>query len=157
MSYFENIEHVKYEGSDSKNPFAFKYYNPEEKIGGKSMEELCRFAISYWHTFTGEGTDPFGQGTMVRTYGKYSGMDLSKARVEASFEFFEKMNVPYFCFHDADIAPETDSLKETLKNIDEIIALIKEHLKTSKTKLLWNTANMFSHPRWLHGAATSPN
>lgn len=157
MSYFDNVQQIKYEGPDSKNPFAFKYYNPEEKVNGKTMEELCRFAISYWHTFTGEGTDPFGQGTMVRPYGKFSGMDLAKARLEASFEFFEKMNVPFFCFHDVDISPETESLTETFKNLDEIVGMIKEYVKTSKTKLLWNTANMFSHPRWLHGAATSPN
>jgi xylose isomerase len=157
MSFFQNVNQVKYEGSDSTNPLAFKYYNPEEKINGKSMEELLRFAVSYWHTFTGEGSDPFGQGTMVRPYNKFSGMDLAKARVEASFEFFEKMNVPFFCFHDFDIAPESESLSETFKNLDEIVAMIKDYLKTSKTKLLWNTANMFSHPRWLHGAATSPN
>ncbi|MCM3653525.1 xylose isomerase [Metabacillus litoralis] len=157
MSYFKNVNHVKYEGPDSINPLAYKYYNPEETVNGKKMEELLRFAVSYWHTFTGEGTDPFGQNTMVRPYNKFSGMDLAKARVEASFEFYEKLNVPYFCFHDFDVAPEADSLSETFKNLDEIVAMIKEYMKTSKTKLLWNTANMFSHPRWLHGAATSPN
>ncbi|MBE4907854.1 xylose isomerase [Bacillus luteolus] len=157
MSYFEKVNQIKYEGPNSTNPYAFKYYNPEEQINGKSMEEFLRFAVSYWHTFTGEGSDPFGQGTMVRPYDKFSGMDLAKARVEASFEFFEKMNVPFFCFHDFDVAPEADTLKETYKNLDEIVAMIKEYLKTSKTKLLWNTANMFSHPRWLSGAATSPN
>ncbi|MFC0271774.1 xylose isomerase [Metabacillus herbersteinensis] len=157
MSYFKNVNHVKYEGSDSTNPFAYKYYNPEETVNGKKMEEFLRFAVSYWHTFTGEGTDPFGQSTMVRPYNMFSGMDLAKARVEASFEFYEKLNVPYFCFHDFDVAPEADSLSETFKNLDEIVAMIKEYMKTSKTKLLWNTANMFSHPRWLHGAATSPN
>lgn len=157
MSYFANISQIQYEGPKSKNPYAFKFYNPEEKIGNKTMEELLRFAVSYWHTFTAEGTDPFGQGTMVRPYNHLKGMDLAKARLEASFEFFEKMNVPFFCFHDVDIAPESDSLSETFKNLDAIVAMIKEYLKTSKTKLLWNTANMFTHPRWLHGAATSPN
>ncbi|MFD1735448.1 xylose isomerase [Bacillus salitolerans] len=157
MSYFSNVKQVTYEGPNSTNPFSFKYYNPDELINGEKMEELFRFAVSYWHTFTGEGTDPFGQSTMVRPYNKFSGMDLAKARVEASFEFFEKMNVPYFCFHDSDIAPESNSLRETFQNVDEIVGIIKENLKTSKTKLLWNTANMFSHPRWLNGAATSPN
>ncbi|WP_078553059.1 xylose isomerase [Bacillus alkalicellulosilyticus] len=157
MSYFQNVGPIKYEGPKSNNPFAFKYYNPEDQINGQSMEDFLRFAVSYWHTFTGEGTDPFGQSTMVRPYNTFSGMDLAKARVEASFEFFQKMDVPYFCFHDFDVAPETDNLSETLKNIDVIVAQIKENLKTSKTKLLWNTANMFSHPRWLNGAATSPN
>ncbi|MGM9954992.1 MAG: xylose isomerase [Peribacillus sp.] len=157
MSYFETINQVKYEGSESSNPLSFKYYNPKEMINGKTMEEFLRFAVSYWHTFTADGTDPFGQPTMLRPYNKFTGMDLAKARVEASFEFFEKMNVPFFCFHDVDVAPEGDTLRETNKNMDEIVAMIKEYLKTSKTKLLWNTANMFSNPRWVHGAATSPN
>lgn len=157
MSHFGNVNQIKYEGPSSNNPYSFKYYNEEEMIKGRTMEELLRFAVSYWHTFTGEGTDPFGQATMVRPYVSLTGMDLAKARVEASFEFFEKLNVPFFCFHDYDVAPETDSLKETFKYLDEIVAMIKDYLKTSKTKLLWNTANMFSHPRWLHGAATSPN
>ncbi|KML43007.1 xylose isomerase [Cytobacillus firmus] len=157
MNYFKNVSGVKYEGPDSNNPLAFKYYNPEEMINGKKMEDFLRFAVSYWHTFTAEGTDPFGEGTMIRSYDRFSGMDLAKARVEASFEFYEKLNVPFFCFHDADIAPEGDSLSETFKNLDEITSMIKEYMKSSKTKLLWNTANMFSHPRWLHGAATAPN
>lgn len=157
MNYFKNVSGVKYEGPDSNNPLAFKYYNPEEMINGKKMEDFLRFAVSYWHTFTAEGTDPFGDGTMIRSYDRFSGMDLAKARVEASFEFYEKLNVPFFCFHDADIAPEGDSLRETFKNLDEITSMIKEYMKSSKTKLLWNTANMFSHPRWLHGAATAPN
>ncbi|MCC3646538.1 xylose isomerase [Cytobacillus oceanisediminis] len=157
MNYFKNVSGVKYEGPDSNNPLAFKYYNPEEMINGKKMEDFLRFAVSYWHTFTAEGTDPFGDGTMIRSYDRFSGMDLAKARVEASFEFYEKLNVPFFCFHDADIAPEGDSLRETFKNLDEITNMIKEYMKSSKTKLLWNTANMFSHPRWLHGAATAPN
>ncbi|MCS0787618.1 xylose isomerase [Cytobacillus firmus] len=157
MNYFNNVSGVKYEGPDSNNPLAFKYYNPEEMINGRKMEDILRFAVSYWHTFTAEGTDPFGDGTMIRSYDRFSGMDLAKARVEASFEFYEKLNVPFFCFHDADIAPEGDSLSETFKNLDEITAMIKEYMKSSKTKLLWNTANMFSHPRWLHGAATAPN
>ncbi|MGA5688303.1 xylose isomerase [Cytobacillus pseudoceanisediminis] len=157
MNYFNNVSGVKYEGPDSNNPLAFKYYNPEEMINGRKMEDILRFAVSYWHTFTAEGTDPFGDGTMIRSYDRFSGMDLAKARVEASFEFYEKLNVPFFCFHDADIAPEGDSLSETFKNLDEITAMIKEYMKSRKTKLLWNTANMFSHPRWLHGAATAPN
>lgn len=157
MSYFGNVKQIKFEGASSDNPFAYKYYNPAEQINGQSMEQFLRFAVSYWHTFTGEGNDPFGAGTAVRPYDHLSGMELAKARVEASFEFFEKLGVPYFCFHDFDIAPESDSLSETLKNIDVIVDRIEEYLKTSKVKLLWNTANMFTHPRWLHGAATSPN
>lgn len=155
--YYEGVGQIKFEGASSTNPFAFKHYNPEEKIGGKSMEELLRFAVSYWHTFTADGSDPFGKATMIRPYDRLSGMDLAKARVEAAFEFFDKLNVPYFCFHDFDIAPEGSTLAETNRNIDVIVSMMKEYMKTSKTKLLWNTANMFSHPRWIHGAATAPN
>ncbi len=155
--YYQGVGKIAFEGPASTNPFAFKHYNPKEQIGGKSMEELLRFAVSYWHTFTADGSDPFGQGTMIRAYDRLSGMDLAKARVEAAFEFFEKLNVPYFCFHDFDIAPEGDTLAETNQNLDVIVSMIKEYMKTSNTKLLWNTANMFSHPRWIHGAATAPN
>lgn len=157
MTYFKNINKVTFEGSNSTNPFAFKYYNPEEMINGKTMEEYMRFSVAYWHTFVGDGGDPFGQGTMLRPWDKLTGMDLAKARVEAAFELFEKLDVPFFCFHDVDIAPEGNTLKETYDNLDEIVAMVKEYMKTSKTKLLWNTANMFTHPRWLHGAATAPN
>jgi xylose isomerase len=156
MAYFD-VNSIKFEGPNSKNPFSFKHYNPEEQINGKTMEELLRFAVSYWHTFTGDGTDPFGASTMQRPWNHLKGMDLAKARVEASFEFFEKLNVPYFCFHDVDVAPEGETLSETYRNLDEIVGMMKEYLKTSKTKLLWNTANMFTHQRWVHGAATSPN
>ena len=157
MAYFNGVNKIQYEGAGSKNPFAFKYYNPEEKVNGKSMEEILRFGVAYWHTFTADGSDPFGVGTMMRPWDRLSGMDLAKARVEAAFELFEKLNAPFFCFHDLDIAPEGDNLKETNENLDVITAMIKDYMKTSKTKLLWNTANMFTHPRYVHGAATSNN
>lgn len=157
MAYFENIKPIDYEGPDSQNPLAFKHYNPSEVIMGKTMEEHLRFAVAYWHTFTSSGADPFGEKNMIRPWDKYTGMDLAKARVEAAFEFFEKLNVPFFCFHDRDIAPEGETLAETNKNLDVIVSMIKEYMKTSKVKLLWNTANLFSHPRYVHGAATSCN
>ncbi|TKC15337.1 xylose isomerase [Robertmurraya kyonggiensis] len=157
MSYFKNVGNIQYEGPSSSNPLSFKHYNPDEVIGGKTMEETLRFAVAYWHTFTADGSDPFGVGTMQRPWDHLSGMYQANARVEAAFEFFEKLNVPYFCFHDVDIAPEGRTLAETYKNLDEIVARIKEYMKTSKTKLLWNTANNFTNPRWLHGAATAPN
>ncbi len=119
------------------------------------MEEYLRFGVAYWHTFTEDLSDPFGVGTAVRPWDQYNGMDLAKARVEAAFEFFEKLNVPYFCFHDVDIAPEGSSLKESNENLDEITAMIKDYMKDSKTKLLWNTVNNFTHPRFVHGAASS--
>ncbi|MBF6634126.1 MAG: xylose isomerase [Planococcus sp. (in: Bacteria)] len=155
MAHFTGIEKIKFEGATSKNPFAFKFYNPEEKIGGKTMEETLRYAVSYWHTFTMDGSDPFGAGSMVRSWDRLQGMDLAKARVEASFEFYEKMDVPFFCFHDVDIAPEGSNLRESNKNLDEIVGMIKDYMKDSKAKLLWNTANNFTHPRFVHGAATS--
>ncbi|MFC3885474.1 xylose isomerase [Bacillus songklensis] len=157
MAYFKNVNHIQYEGPTSKNPLAFKYYHPEEKINGKAMEEHLRFAVAFWHTFTGDGTDPFGDGNMIRPWNQFKGMDLAKARVEAAFELFEKLNVPFFCFHDVDIAPEGGTLSETYQNLDRIVTMMKEYMRTSKTKLLWNTANMFTHPRFVHGAATSCN
>lgn len=157
MTYFAGINQIQYEGAQSKNPLAFKYYNPTEQINGQSMEELLRFSVAYWHTFNADGTDPFGARTMVRTWDRFDGLDLAKARVEVAFELFEKLNVPYFAFHDADIAPEGDSLKETYENLDVITAMLKDYMKDSKTKLLWNTSNMFTHPRFVHGAATSNN
>ncbi|SDC57254.1 xylose isomerase [Terribacillus halophilus] len=157
MAYFENVDKIVFEGADSTNPLAFKFYNPEEMVAGKSMEEILRFGVAYWHTMTMDGSDPFGSGNMLRPWDRFSGMDLAKARVEAAFEFFEKLNVPFFCFHDVDVAPEGSSLAETYQNLDTIIVMIKEYMNTSKTKLLWNTANMFTHPRFVHGAATAVN
>ena len=157
MAYFENVNQIKFEGANSANPLAFKYYNPQEKINGKTMEELLRFSVTYWHTFTADGTDPFGVGTAIRPWNHLTGLDLAKARVEAAFELFEKLNVPFFAFHDVDIAPEGSTLAETNKNQDIIVGMIKEYMKDSKTKLLWNTANMFTNPRYVHGAATSCN
>lgn len=155
MAYFANVSAVAYEGSASRNPFAFRHYNPQEIVAGKTMEEHFRFAVAYWHTFVGNGSDPFGAGTMQRGWDRYSGMDLAKARVEANFEFLEKLGLPFFCFHDRDIAPEGDTLQETNKNLDTIVAMIKEYMQSSGKKLLWNTANMFTNPRFLHGAATT--
>ncbi|MFJ7511938.1 xylose isomerase [Peribacillus simplex] len=157
INYFESVNKVSYEGKDSKNPLAFKYYNPEEVVGGKTMKEQLRFSVAYWHTFTADGTDPFGAATMQRSWNKYDGMDLAKARVEAAFQLFEKLEVPFFAFHDRDIAPEGSTLKETNKNLDVIVSMIQEYMKTSNVKLLWNTANMFTNPRFVHGAATSCN
>ncbi|MDG5788778.1 xylose isomerase [Evansella sp. AB-P1] len=157
MTYFSGIKKVRFEGKDSENPFSFKHYNSKEVVMGKTMEEHLRFAVAYWHTLTGDGSDPFGSGTMIRQWNHLSGMELAKIRVEAAFEFFEKLGVPFFCFHDRDIAPEGDNLRETNKNLDEIIGMIKGHLSTSDVRLLWNTANMFTNPRFVHGAATSNN
>ncbi|MHB1628931.1 MAG: apurinic/apyrimidinic endonuclease family protein, partial [Bacilli bacterium] len=153
--YFAGVDAIPYEDARSRNPLAYKQYNPQEVVAGKTMAEHLRFAVSYWHTFTAQGSDPFGLPTMQRPWNGYTGLDLAKQRVEASFEFYEKLGVPYFCFHDRDIAPEGDTLRETNKHLNVIVDLIRDYLTTSRTKLLWNTANLFSHPRFVHGAATS--
>jgi xylose isomerase len=156
--FFKNIPVIKYEGAESDNPLAFKYYNPDEVIGGKTMKEHMRFAVAYWHTYQGTGVDPFGTGTAQRPWESITDpMDLAKAKMYANFEFCEKLGVPFFCFHDRDIAPEASTLRETNKRLDEITALAKDLMKTSNVKLLWGTANAFSHPRYVHGASTSPN
>ncbi|KMK78029.1 xylose isomerase [Alkalihalobacillus pseudalcaliphilus] len=157
MNYFNDISKIQYEGPKSTNPFAFKFYNPEDTIDGKTFEEYLRFGVAYWHTFTEDLSDPFGAGTALRPWDRYTGLDLAKARVEAAFEFFEKLGVPYFCFHDVDIAPEGDSLAESNKNLDIIVSMVKDYMKDSKTKLLWNTVNNFSHPRFVHGAGSASN
>jgi xylose isomerase len=157
VAYFGNVSKIQFEGKHSSNPLAFKFYNPQEMIAGKSMEEHLRFSIAYWHSFTGTGSDPFGSQTMVRGWDKFTGMDLAKARVEAAFELMDKLSLPYFCFHDRDIAPEGNTLQETNRNLDVIVALIKENMRTTGRKLLWNTANMFTHPRFVHGVATTSN
>ncbi|MFT0801769.1 xylose isomerase [Bacillus swezeyi] len=156
--FFNEVGKVKYEGADSENPYAYKYYNPEEYIGGKTMKEHLRFAVAYWHTFDADGKDPFGDGTMSRSWNRLTQpLDKAKARAEAAFEFFEKLGVPYFCFHDVDIVQEGDTLRETFLYLDKMASFLKEMMETSGVKLLWNTANMFSHPRYVHGAATSCN
>lgn len=156
--YFKGIAQVNYEGRESKNPLAFKYYNPDEKVGGKTMKEHLRFSMAFWHTLTGGGRDPFGAETAVRSWDSITNpMDLAKARMEAAFEFMKKMQMPFFCFHDRDIAPEGDTLEESNKNLDEIADLAKQLIDDTGIKLLWGTANMFTNPRFVHGAATTCN
>lgn len=157
MAYFKNIGKIVYEGRESDNPLAFKHYNPQEIVLGKTMEEHLRFAVAYWHTYVGDGSDPFGIGTAIRPWDSLTGMDKAKARVEANFEFMEKLGLPFFCFHDRDIAPEGETLQETNANLDVIVALLKDHMRSTGKKLLWNTANMFTHPRYTHGAGTTCN
>lgn len=157
MNYFPNIKKVVFEGVNTKNPFAFRHYNPEEVILGKSMKEHLRFAIAYWHTMTQDGSDPFGHPVNIRTWEGATPMETAKNRVEAFFEILNILGIEYFCFHDIDIAPEGDSLEEFFQNIDEITDLIKEKMDQTGIKLLWNTANMFSNPRFVHGAASSNN
>ncbi len=159
MSYFENIDKIKYEGANSKNPFSFKYYNPEEIILGKKMKDHLKFSMAYWHTLTGLGTDPFGAPTMLRPWDddNKNNIEKAKTRVKVAFEFMEKMQIEYFCFHDRDIAPEQDTLAKTNELLDEIVDIIESEMKRTGIKLLWGTANLFSNPRFVNGAATSPN
>ena len=158
MSYFSEIPSIPYEGPDSKNPLAFKHYNPDEVVEGKSLRELLRFSVCYWHTFRGTGGDPFGPGTMVRPWDDGSdSVDNALKRVDVAFEFFQKLGVDYYCFHDRDVAPEGSSLKETNEILDKIVARLKEQQESTGIKLLWGTANLFSNPRYMHGAATSCN
>ncbi len=154
---FKGIGKIKYEGAASDNHLAYKYYNADEVIGGKTMKDHLRFAVAYWHTFAAAGADMFGAGSYQRSWDGMDAMDAAKVKVEANFEFAEKLGVPFFCFHDRDIAPEGDSLAETNKRLDIIIAAIKERMKSSDVKLLWGTTNAFGNPRFMHGASTSPN
>lgn len=156
--YFKDVSKINYEGRGSNNPLAFKYYNPQESIGGKTMEEILRFSMAYWHTFAASGDDMFGAGTWLRPWDNASTpMEVAKNRVEVAFEFMQKIGLKYFCFHDVDTAPEGESLKESFANFDQIVKLIKEKMDETGIKLLWGTSNLFSHPRFMHGASTSPN
>ncbi|MBL1230497.1 xylose isomerase [Enterococcus sp. BWB1-3] len=157
MSYFPQVEKINYEGIKTTNPFAFRHYNPEEVVAGKTMKEHLRFAVAYWHTMTQDGSDPFGLPTNQRTWIGSTEMETARNRVVAFFEILEKLGAEYFCFHDIDIAPEGDSLEEFYNNLDEITDLIKDQMERTGIKLLWNTANMFSHPRYVNGAASTNN
>ncbi|MFV0529064.1 MAG: xylose isomerase [Lachnospiraceae bacterium] len=157
MAYFPNVDKIKFEGPKSENPFAFRYYNAEQEVLGKPMKDHLRFAVAWWHTMTQDGSDPFGAATNIRTWVTDDPMQTAKNRVEAAFEFFTKLGVEYFCFHDVDIAPEGNSLQEFLDNLDEITDLIKVKMEETGVKLLWNTANLFTNPRFVHGAASSSN
>ncbi|MCL1995630.1 MAG: xylose isomerase [Defluviitaleaceae bacterium] len=156
-NYFPNIDKIKYEGTGSKNKLAFRHYNPSEVVNGKTMKEHMRFAMAYWHTLTQDGSDPFGAAVNERTWLAADKMETAKNRVEANFELLTKLDIDYFCFHDLDIAPEGDSLQEFYSNLDEIVELIEGKMKSTGTKLLWNTANMFTNKRYVNGAASSPN
>ncbi len=157
MSFYPNIPAIRYEGAETNNPFAFRWYNPEEKIGGKTMREQLKFALAYWHTMCAEGSDMFGVGTMDKSYGGGDPMRQAKAKADAAFELMEKLSVDYFCFHDRDIAPEGRTLAESNERLDEIADYIGSLMQKSGKKLLWGTANCFNHPRYMHGAGTSPN
>jgi xylose isomerase len=155
--FFKNIGKIKYEGKASKEPLAFKYYDPDEVIAGKTMKEHLRFALSWWHTMGGDGTDMFGVGTADKSWGESDPMARAKAKVDAAFEIMDKLSIGYFCFHDRDLSPEYGSLAETNAKLDEVTDYIKAKQAETGIKCLWGTAKCFDHPRYMHGAATSPS
>jgi xylose isomerase len=158
MPHFPKIKTIAYEGPNSTNPLAFKHYNPAEKIGGKTLKDQLRFSIAYWHSFRGTGLDPFGPGTIVRPWetGK-DAVSIAKKRMDAAFEFFTKIQAPFWAFHDRDIAPEGATLAESNKDLDKLVAHAKGLQKSTGVKLLWGTANLFSNPRYMCGASTNPD
>ena len=156
--YFPGIARIQYEGPESDNPLAFKTYDPSRLVGGKTMEEHLRFAVCYWHTFCATGGDPFGPGTRIHPWAeKCDPMDRSRERVDAAFEFFTKLNVPFWCFHDFDLASEGAGVADSEKNLEQMVGLARERQDATGMKLLWGTANVFSHPRYMNGASTNPD
>ncbi|MFR5797539.1 MAG: xylose isomerase [Oscillospiraceae bacterium] len=156
--FFKGIGKIAYEGKNSTNPLSFKYYNPDEMIAGKPMKEHLKFALSWWHTMGGDGTDMFGCGTADKSWGESDPSARAKAKVDAAFEIMDKLSIEYFCFHDRDLSPEYGSLAETNAKLDEVTDYIAEKMKADPTKkLLWGTAKCFDHPRYMHGAGTSPS
>lgn len=156
--YFKGIGEIKFEGKESDNPLAFKYYNPEQVVAGKKMKDWFKFAIAYWHTFCGVGADPFGPGTQNFPWDvPADAMDAAKAKADAAFEFITKMGFGYYCFHDYDLVREAGTFKESEKRLSEIVDVLKEKQAASGVKLLWGTANCFSNPRYMNGAATNPD
>jgi xylose isomerase len=156
--FFPNISKIQYEGPSSRNPYAFRYYNAEEEILGKKMKDWIRFSVAFWHSFRGDGGDPFGSPT--RSWPWEDGTDsveMAKTRMRANFEFLKKLGVEWWCFHDRDIAPEGATLEESNANLDEVAALAKELQEGTNIRPLWGTAQLFKHPRYMHGAATSPD
>ncbi|MDH3471405.1 MAG: xylose isomerase [Acidimicrobiia bacterium] len=159
-TFFTDItEPIRYAGPDSSDPLSFRWYDAERVVGGRPMAEQLRFAVSYWHSFNWDGFDIFGSGTLDRPWlaANAEPLDAAKAKMAAAFEFFEKLGTPFFCFHDRDIAPEGDSLKESFAALDAMIDEAEAHMARTGTKLLWGTANLFTNPRYQAGAATNPD
>ncbi|MCP3037210.1 xylose isomerase [Xanthomonas euvesicatoria] len=156
--YFPGIGKIGFEGRDSDNPLAFKVYDANKTIGDKTMAEHLRFAVAYWHSFCGNGADPFGPGT--RAYPWDAGttaLNRAEAKADAAFEFFTKLGVPYYCFHDIDLAPDADDIGEYERNLKHMVGIAKQRQADTGIKLLWGTANLFSHPRYMNGASTNPD
>ena len=158
MSYFGGIGRLPYEGPESRNPLAFRHYDPDEMVMGKRLEDHLRFAVCMWHNFCWNGRDVFGDDTFGRPWiGGPNSMEDARAKADAAFEMFTALGVPFFCWHDIDIRPEGANFAESLRNLDEIVDLYLEKMEATGVKLLWGTANLFSHPRFMSGAATNPD
>ena len=155
--YFSNIGKIKYEGKDSTNPLAFKYYDPDRIIDGKPMREHLKFALSWWHTMGGDGTDMFGCGTADKTWGETNPEARAIAKVDAAFEIMDKLSIDYYCFHDRDLSPEYANLGESNAKLKVVVDYLEKKQKETGKKLLWGTAKLFDHPRFMHGAGTSPS
>ena len=154
--FFQGIPQIQYEGPQTDNEFAFRHYNPDEMVMGKSLKEHLRFAVAYWHSFAWEGGDPFGGRSFDRPWFG-SQMALSKLKADVAFEMFDILGVPYFCFHDSDVRPEGRNFAENTRNLEEMVEYFALKMETSQTRLLWGTANLFSHRRFMAGAATNPD
>ncbi|GAA4271225.1 xylose isomerase [Aquimarina gracilis] len=156
--YFKGINDIKFEGAESDNPLAFKYYDPNKVVAGKTMRDHFKFAVAYWHTFCGTGADPFGPGTLKYAWDQSKdAITAAKEKADAAFEFITKMGFDYFCFHDYDLVREGATFSESEKRLSTIVDYIKEKQEVSGIKLLWGTANCFSNPRYMNGAATNPD
>ncbi len=155
--YFKGIGQIKFEGQESRNPLAFKWYDENRVIAGKTMKDHLRFAVAYWHTFCGTGGDPFGPGTQIFPWDEPTDvMDAAKERMDAAFEFITKMNIPYYCFHDTDVVGD-GTVFEIEKRLAKMVEYAKQKQAASGVKLLWGTANVFSNPRYMNGASTNPD
>jgi len=154
--FFQGVPQIQYEGLQTDNEFAFRHYNPDEMVMGKSLKEHLRFAVAYWHSFAWEGGDPFGGRTFDRPWFG-SQMAFAKLKADVAFEMFDILGVPYFCFHDADMRPEGSNFAENTRNLEEMVEYFALKIETSQTRLLWGTANLFSHRRFMAGAATNPD
>ena len=154
--FFKGIPAITYEGPETSNEFAFRHYNPDEMVMGKRMEDHLRFAIAYWHSFAWQGGDPFGGQTFDRPWFGDT-MELARLKADVAFEMFDILGAPFFCFHDADVRPEGEDFATSTRNLEKIVDYFAAKMESSKTKLLWGTANLFSHRRFMSGAATNPD
>ena len=156
--FFPGIPQIKFEGRDSNNPLAFKFYDEHKQVAGKSMKEHLRFAVAYWHTFCGTGNDPFGPGTKNFPWMENGdAIQAAKDKMDAAFEFITKLGIPYYCWHDFDMAPEGKNVSESEKNLKALVSYAKEKQQNYGVKLLWGTANLFSNPKFMNGASTNPD